>query len=163
MKKHIIEKLKDYLSVNFFRLQGDFVKRNNGYDRMICDLLDEFKVDTCRYWDALWTNNGAKIPIEFKKGKSIWLNLVRYSEIKLGSCSDAKKETITLFFIPNKNKNKIDLIIGMKTSKLIHKLAFDTNDANFIISLSKIVPRSLNTQASLTVNDLKKIADFIIE
>jgi hypothetical protein len=156
---NLMEELKKYLEKSIDLLSGDFVRKNNGYDEMICTILDEFSVDTNRYWDARWLD---KIYIEFKKGRSIWLDLVRYSEIKKKINADATIETITLFFIPDTARTRIVHILGLKTSKLIEKLNISNKDADFIIKLNEIVPRSLNAQASLTVNDIKEICDFKI-
>ena len=156
----LLNDLEQYLKENIQNLVGELLNRNNGYDALICNILTEFDVDTSRYWDAKWTRKN--LYIEFKKGKSIWLDLVRYSEILLKENDEARKETITLFFIPNSDKTHIEKIIGMKTSSIIEKLNLDENKANFIIELNKSVPRSLNAQASLTVNDVKQIADFIV-
>jgi hypothetical protein len=152
--------LKIYLEDNIDKLNGELVSKKSKYDSLICDKLTEFQVQTKRYWDAEWTDKN--IYIEFKKGKSIWLDLVRYSEIKTKKNEYAKQETITLFFIPDKNKTRIEIIVGMSTLKLIENLKITTNDAKYIIGLNEKVPRSLNAQSNLTVNDVRKIADFIV-
>jgi hypothetical protein len=157
---NMMEELRKYLENSIDLLSGDFVRKNNGYDEMICNILDKLSVNTSRYWDACWLDKN--IYIEFKKGKSIWLDLVRYSEIKKKVNADARIETITLFFIPDVERTRIIHILGLKTSKLIEKLNISDEDADFIIKLNKIVPRSLNAQASLTVNDIKEICDFKI-
>lgn len=142
-------------SINY--LEGEWIKKNSSYDKYICELLNMTE-DTCRYWDAIWNSYF----IEFKKGKSIWLDLVRFSEEILQINDSAKKETITLFFIPNKTKDKINKIIGLKTLKLIEKLKLDNNKANFIIQLNSNLPRSFNAQASLTLKDVLSLSDFVI-
>jgi hypothetical protein len=114
--------------------------------------------DTVRYWDAIWNNQ----EIEFKKGNSIWLDLVRYSEVLLQSNEDASKDTLTLFFIPNKAKDKIEEIICVVTKKLIEYIKLDQEKAEQLILLSENVPRSLNAQASLTKKDIRNIATFIV-
>lgn len=162
MNTHILNELKKYLEDNINNLVGDFVKKNNAYDKFICQILDKLTTDTERYWDSHGQFNGETLYIEFKKGNSIWLDLVRYSEIKLAKNEEAKKETITLFFIPNHTKTEIEQIIGLKTSRLIDKLRFSDEQADKLLQLKEIVPRSLNAQASLTVNDIKEISDFII-
>ena len=147
LERHLIEN-KEYLI-------GDWIKNNSSYDGYICEILS-MKENTVRYWDAIWFDT----LIEFKKGKSIWLDLVRYSEILLKVNSDAAKETFTLFFIPNNDRDKINEIIGVKTSKIITKVGLSKNFAEQLIVLNETVPRSLNAQASLTVKDIKSIADF---
>jgi len=94
--------------------------------------------------------------IEFKKGNSIWIDLVSRSEIVLKSTIDSKKETFTLFFIPYKNKTGILEIIGARTVNLISKIGLSSKVAKQLVSLHKAVPRSLNAQASLIKNDVKK-------
>jgi len=66
-----------------------------------------FNYETKRYWDCEF--NGSYI--EIKKGRSIWLDEVRYSEIVLSDEVDnleCKEETITMFLIPSNDKEKID-------------------------------------------------------
>jgi len=114
--------------------------------------------DTVIYWDAIWNEQY----IEFKKGNSIWLDLVRYSEILLKSNDDASKETITLFFIPNKLRDTIEEIICVKTKDLIKFINLNQDGAKQLITLNDKVPRSLNAQASLTKKDIRGIATFIV-
>jgi hypothetical protein len=123
--------LQNLLTTYKSYLVWDFLFKKDNYDMDICKVLGMEK-DTCRYWDALWGD----YYIEFKKWKSIWLDLVRYSEIIVWHVPDAQRDTVTLFFIPDKERTQINLNISM--------------------------PRSLNAQASLTVSDIRKIADFSI-
>ena len=153
----IVEQLKQHLEKNKEKLIGEWIKNNSSYDSYICNILD-MKENTVRYWDAIWQNK----QIEFKKGNSIWLDLVRYSKILLKVNSDASKETLTLFFIPNKAKDKIEEVICVSTNKLIEYIKLDKEKAKQLISLNENVPRSLNAQASLTKKDVKSIAIFIV-
>jgi len=152
-----VEEIKIILKKNKQKLYWDFVKNNSSYDWAICDILwiDE---DTWRYWDAKikW------LKIEFKKGKSIWLDLIRYSEIFLWINLDSREKTITLFFIPDKNRTHIVEIIWITTDKIIEKLWLNIEKSKILIKLNKEMPRSLNAQASLTIKDIKTFADFII-
>jgi len=152
-----IEKLKDLLQKYKVNLYWDFVKNNSNYDWDICNILwiDE---DTGRYWDAQFEG----LKIEFKKWRSIWLDLIRYSEIHLWINDNSKEKTITLFFIPDKDRNKIIEIIGVSTDKIIWKLSLNKETSEILIELNNKMPRSLNAQASLTVKDIKDFADFII-
>ena len=138
-------------------LTGEWIKNNSSYDGDICNLL-QMEEDAVRYWDAIW--NG--LHIEFKKGNSIWLDLVRYSEILTKSNDDAEKVTFTLFFIPNKERDEIIEVIGVKTTDIISKIGLTETYAKELLLLNKAVPRSLNAQASLTKNDVKGISTFII-
>ena len=155
-----IKKLEQYLQSTIHLLLGDFVRRNAGYEGMICNILEEFTEIRSRYWDAYWAEED--LYIEFKKGRSIWLDLVRYSEIKNRINENASIETVTLFFIPDANRELITEILGIKTSRLIENLNISFKDAKFIQELNERVPRSLNAQASLTVNDIREICDFDI-
>lgn len=135
----------------------NFVKQNSGYDNELATIL-WMTLDTWRYWDAIW--NGQKI--EFKKWKSIWLDLIRYSEIFLGITPQSSEDTITLFFIPDNSREKITQIIWIKTQKIIQKLKLDSNISESLLEMNRRMPRSLNAQASLTVKDIKDFADFIL-
>ncbi len=149
IEKHII-KHKKYL-------KGKWVKRNSGYDKAICKVLSMIPRKS-RYWDAEWQGK----LYEFKKGKSVWLNLVRYSEIILRTTTEATKPTTTLFFVPNPNRYKIQEIIIVETKHLIKRLKLNKKVASSLTSLSKYVPRQLNAQANLTLKDIREIAKAII-
>jgi len=153
----IIKQLKEHLENNKEKLVGEWITNNSSYDGYICDILN-MQEDTVRYWDAIWNHQ----QIEFKKGNSIWLDLVRYSEILLQINTDASKETLTLFFIPNKTKDKIEEVICVTTKKLIEYINLNQEKAKQLILLNKNVPRSLNAQASLTKKDVRSIATFIV-
>jgi hypothetical protein len=149
--------LQNLLTTYKSYLVWDFLFKKDNYDMDICKVLGMEK-DTCRYWDALWGD----YYIEFKKWKSIWLDLVRYSEIIVWHVPDAQRDTVTLFFIPDKERTQIDVIYGIKTSRLIDALGLTADMAHTLINLNISMPRSLNAQASLTVSDIRKIADFSI-
>ncbi|NUJ97176.1 hypothetical protein HGA92_00115 [Candidatus Gracilibacteria bacterium] len=152
-----INELKIYLVSLKHNLVGDFLKNNSSYDGDICKVLF-MEENTGRYWDAKWEG----LNIEFKKGKSVWLDLIRYSEVVVGIDNSSRQKTFTLFFIPNKEKDKIIEIIGVNTERIIDKLGLDISIAKIFIELNKKMPRSLNAQASLTIKDIREIADFII-
>ena len=155
-----ILKLENLLKHYIRDLNGAFVSKNSGYDGDICNIIQEFTETTTRYWDCVWESEN--LYIEFKKGKSIWLDLVRYSEIVLNKNTDARKDTFTLFFIPNNDRSKIVEIIGVETNRIIDKVKLDEKDANQLLDLNDNVPRSFNAQASLTVKDIKDISNFIV-
>jgi len=148
--------LKTHLKTNKQNLTGHWINRN-AYKNDICTLL-RMTPRKSRYWDAEW--NG--LFLKFKKGKSIWLDLVRYSEILLQVDMDASKETTTIFFIPNKTRTQIEEIVVVDTERLIEKLCLNTEMAKMLVESSKIVPRSLNAQASLTLNDIRGISRWIM-
>lgn len=157
-----MEELKNHLETKIQELNGDWIKKNSGYEKDACIQLGVI-CQTKRYWDCSYNNNSK---IEIKKGKSIWLDEIRYSEIFMSDTltdnDECKEETITIFLIPDKNKNKIDNIIIIDTKKLIMFLKINAESAKFMLSRRKITTRSINYQQSMTINDLKKIADHII-
>lgn len=148
--------LKLHLTTLLASLHGPWVNRNSGYEHELCSALQFAAEPKRRYWDASW--NGYLL--EFKKGTSIWLDLVRYSEIHLKVSEDASRETLTLFFIPK--QTAIGRVICVRTCNLVAKLGLDDKAARFLIALKDQVPRSLNAQASLTVSDVVAISTFVI-
>lgn len=151
------EELRNHLLILKKELQGEWIEKRSGYDKYICDAL-QMKPMKSRYWDAEW--NG--FFLEFKKGRSIWLDLVRYSEVFLKVNTDASRETITLFFVPTQYKDKIEEIIVVETKSLIEKLRLTDKLARSLVELNAYVPRQLNAQASLTVNDVKEISRWVV-
>lgn len=161
MEINKILKLENLLRQYIGKLNGLFVSKNSGYDGDICKIIQNFTEKTTRYWDCIWKDEDLRI--EFKKGKSIWLDLVRYSETILETNSDAKINTFTLFFVPDSARHEIIEIIGIETYKIIDKINLNKQDAIQLLYLNKTVPRSFNAQASLTVKDIKNIANFVIK
>lgn len=157
MNWNLIQELKQFLIKSKENLFWDFVNKNSKYDSDICKIL-WMKENTCRYWDAEWN----WLKIEFKKWKSIWLDLIRYSEILVWINNNAEQESFTLFFIPDKNRDKIIEIIWVSTKEIIKRLSLDIKTSEKLIELNDRMPRSLNAQASLTVRDIRNIADFVI-
>jgi len=150
--KSLVECLKDKKSC----LNGKhFLKKNSNYETELCQILG-FEEKQNRYYDAVWN----EIKIEIKKGRSIWLDLLRYGEILLG---EGDEDTITLFFISNKERNKVDKILIVETKKIIEKLALDKKYSEMLKSLKNQLPRSFNAQASLTIKDIEKISNEIID
>lgn len=92
-----ILQLEELLKCYIKDLKGEFVSKNSGYEGDICNIIQEFTKTTTRYWDCIWKSEN--LYIEFKKGKSIWLDLVRYSEIVLKMNNDAKKKNFYTFFL----------------------------------------------------------------
>jgi len=141
MNNSIEQHLKDHKK----DLNGEWVGKNSGYDGAICEVLG-MTPRKSRYWDAEWQG----MLLEFKKGKSIWLDLVRYSEILLRVTTEASKPTITLFFVPDPYRYEIEEIVVVETNHLIEKLKLNEEIAGSLVALNKHVPRQLNAQASLT-------------
>ena len=152
------DSLESYLIEKLPHLEGEWVKKNSYYESFISQIL-EMTDDKCRYWDARWQDYF----IEFKKGTSVWLDLVRYSEILTKLNENAIQKVHSLFFIPNKDREKIVEIICVETEEIMKRLELDSAKALSILELHKVVPRSLNAQASLTLKDLRQIAMFVIK
>ena len=153
-----MEKLNFYLEYQIKELHGGWISKNSGYEKEACINLG-FNCETKRYWDCEYDG----LYIEIKKGKSIWLNEVRYCEIFMSDNDECKKETITIFLIPSKDKNRIENIIIINTRKLIQFLKINTEWAERLLIHNKETTRSLNCQQSMTLKDLKLIADYIIK
>ena len=153
-----MEHLHIYLQDKIKELNGPWISKNSGYEKEACINLG-FNSQTKRYWDCEY--NG--LYIEIKKGKSIWLDEVRYCEIFMNINSECKQETITIFLIPSKDKHKIENIIIIDTQKIIKFLQIDTEWAERLLYRHKKVTRSLNCQQSMTLKDVKLIADYIIK
>ena len=134
------------------KLVCDWVKRPNTYEKDLCkETLWQDQEN--RYFDAVC--NG--INVEIKKGTSIWLDLRRYAEI----VKNHGPETVTCFFVPDKNKTYIQNIFIVDTTKIIKWLNISQETANKILDIS--VPRGLNMQASMTLKDVKQMADVILK
>ena len=160
-----IKELREYLRQNIKLLTGSFVQKKDKYETDFCNILSEMTLDESRYWDCFYTTNlGEKIFIELKKGKSIWIDLVRYSEVLLKKTADSKIKTITIFLIPNKEKTKITHIYAFETDRLINSVFnLDESKAISLINLKETLPHSLNAQASLTLTTLKNNHYFEIQ
>lgn len=155
-----MEQLNYYLQDKIKELNGKWVSKNSGYEKEACVNLG-FNCRPSRYWDSEY--NG--LYIELKKGKSIWLDEVRYCEIFMSDKIDneeCKKETITMFLIPSKGKERIENIILVDTRKIIQFLNINAEWAERLLNRKKETVRSLNCQQSMTIKDLKSIADYII-
>ncbi len=141
-------------------LNGEWISKNSHYEKEACKQL-HFACETKRYWDCLFDG----LYIEIKKGKSIWLDEVRYCELLMNEKidnEDCKKETITIFIIPTKNKKNIEKIYIIDTNKIINFLNLTPEWAEHLLNRHKNVKRSINCQQSMTVSDLKNIADYEI-
>ena len=150
-----MDALNTHLETKITTLNGGWISKNSGYEKGACDQLG-FTCETKRYWDALF--NGYYI--EIKKGKSIWLDEVRYCEILMSNNEECKKETITIFIIPTKNKTGIEKIFIIDTKKIIQFLKITPEWAEILLLKHKQTTRSLNCQQSMTLKDLKNIADY---
>ncbi|MCL5769516.1 hypothetical protein [Acinetobacter sp. ANC5681] len=136
-------------------LEGSWVAKKSSYESDACKGLG-FKCEMGRYADASWNNYS----IELKKGTSIWIDIVRYSEILLDHPHLNVDTSVTLFLVPDKDKSHISDVVCVPTSRLISKLNLDKEAAKVIVSLKEMMPRQLNAQASLTVKDVKEMSVF---
>lgn len=160
-----IHELNTYLQTKIKDLSGAWINKNSGYEQSVCDKLG-FTCQTSRYWDCIY--NG--LYIEIKKGKSIWLDEIRYAEQLLyqistsdSSPSDIKfQKTITIFLIPNKDKSLITNIYVIDTEKLIKFMNITPEWATTLLARRKDIKRCLNCQQSMTVKDLAQIADYVV-
>ena len=155
-----IDQLKKHITSKINILEGDWISKNSGYEKEACRQLS-FICETKRYWDCRFN----EMFIEIKKGKSIWLDEIRYSEILLSvemDNMDCQKDTITIFIIPTKDRKLIEKIYIIDTKKIISFLKLTPEWAKGLLFRKKQINRSLNCQQSMTVNDLKKIANYEI-
>lgn len=151
--------LEEHINSVISNLHGAWVKVKSNYELELCNRLG-MKCEQSRYWDASW--NGCLL--EFKKGKSIWLDLVRYSEIRLKQNDLAVMRTETLFFLPDNNGERIIEVACVDSAKLMDFLGLsDDSAAKSILAINDKVPRSLNAQASVTWADIRKLQKFNIK
>ena len=122
--------LKAHIQDRFPSLIGPWVSDKSAYEAALCRAL-KFSPYKSRHFDTRWNS----YHIELKKGTSIWIDLVRYGEILLGTKEEAKIDTVTLFFIPNKTKDRINSAICVPTKTLIEKMSLDLEAARFLIEL----------------------------
>jgi hypothetical protein len=83
---------------------GAWVNRNSSYDADACESLG-LQLSAGRYWDA----ELGDVAIEIKKGRSIWIDLVRIAEQVIGVSPDAMRETVTLFLVPDSARWRIQI------------------------------------------------------
>lgn len=150
--------LQKYLQHQLPDLNGIWVSKPSSYETELCNVLGVIE-NKGRYWDAKWND----YLLEFKKGKSIWLDLVRYSEVLLQENENACLEVFSLFFIPDRERIKIEEIVCVETYAIIEKINLTSDYAKILIELNSHVPRQFNAQASLTVNDLRQIQLFSVK
>ncbi len=151
------EDMREHIRQNIKQCQGSWVGEKNGYESELCSAL-RIDLNQTRYQDATW--NGYSL--ELKKGTRIWIDLVRYAEILIEKQELNSPKSLCLFCVPNNQKRVIAEIIGVSNPKLLEKFALSDQQAKALLELRDHVPRQLNAQASLTVLDVRSIADFSI-
>ena len=150
-----------HLQTTINKLKGPWISKNSGYEKEACLNLG-FNCETKRHWDCEYDGSY----IEIKKGKSIWLDEVRYCEIFMSDNIDndeCKKKTITMFLIPTKDKKKVEKIYIIDTQKLIDFMKIDKVWAERLLSRHKQTKRGVNCQQRMTIKDLRLIADYTID
>lgn len=149
-----LQKLKKHLQRILPFLRGEWVSGKRRYERPFASKIGATLEDG-RYWDCVWRG----IHLELKMG-NIWLDLVRYSECLLKRSPESRIPVITLFM--RYRKQRITDIYAVTTENTIKALNLSPRDAENILQINDKVPRTLNAQANLTVNDIRKIAEFHI-
>lgn len=86
------------------------------------------------------------------------MDLVRYSEYLLKQTPESHVEVVTLFM--RYLEQRITDIYAVTTKNIIRALSLSKRTAEDLLRIRDEVPRSLNAQASLTENDVRKIAEF---
>ena len=150
--------LRKHITDHFNKLRGDWVGKDSGYEVGLCNVLGfEREHEETRHWDAKW----GSYTIEFKKGKSGALfDLVRYSEVLLDRPDLNTPRNVVLVFITDDNAKSIKGVIGVSVPLLIERFGLGNDDARFLVQLNAKMPRQLNAQANLTINDLRGISSF---
>ena len=147
MNNDVKTMLQKYLNK---RLVGEWIKRDSAYEAELCEEIG-WGVSLNRYFDALCED----IKIEIKKGRSIWLDLLRYAEI--ASEVTNEQDTITIFFVPSTTRDYISDIYVVETKDIINWLGLTKENAKIVLNIPK-PPRSLNIQASMTLKDVENLA-----
>ncbi len=147
-----LQDLKKHLQRSLPLLRGDWVSGKRKYESFFASAIGA-TFQEGRYWDCIWQG----IHLELKMG-NIWLDLVRYSEYMLERTSESHIPVVTLFM--RYKQQRITDIYAVSTDSLIRVLNLSTRIAKDLLRIKDEVPRSLNAQASLTENDIRKIAEF---
>ena len=150
--------LQDHLISRLPELKGSFVRKNSSYESELAEAA-AVTLDERRYWDATWRDQA----LEFKKGRSIWIDLVRVAESVLKIDEEASRPTTTLFFLPDKSREYIAEVVSVRTQRLSKYLQIDEATARTLLRLNDTVPRSLNAQARITVSDARLLSNFTVK
>jgi len=146
--------LNQHLQRSLSLLRGDWVSGKRKYESFFASAIGA-TLQEGRYWDCIWRG----IYLELKMG-NIWLDLVRYSEYLLKQTPESHFTVVTLFM--RYKQQKVTDIYAVSTANLIKALNLSERTAQDLLRIRNEVPRSLNAQASLTENDVRKIAEFHI-
>lgn len=150
-----LQDLKGHLERLLPSLQGDWVYRQNNYERSCASAIEAtFLEEKSPYYDCIWKG----ICLELKKGKNTyWLDLVRYSEYLLQTPKN-QIEVITLFMCYR--EQKIIGICGVTTENLIKAFNLSTQTAKDLLRIAKEVSHQLQAKGSLNWEQVCKIAEF---
>lgn len=151
-------RIRDQLAKKIHLLQGDFIVPKNAYEGGICKVMGWELFDS-RYFDAYCTCSDTFL--ELKKGQgSMHFDMIRYSELVLGF---GKKETVTVFLKWNKKKSVVSEAFVIDTNRIIDFLKIDKKLAKRCLQIHRQAVRGVNMLAAATVNDLRKMASFIVK
>ena len=89
----------------------------------------------------------------------MWLDMIRYSEILLGT---GTQDTVTVFFNWNKKLKRVNRIFIINTKILMRGLGLTKDIAKSILELEKTLPGRINHLQCMTMNQIKKISSYII-
>jgi len=147
------EKLREHLHTFKADLKGYWILDYSPYKENVCRIL-KMRCRKSGYWDAEWEG----LFLEFEKGRSIRLDLIRYSRALLKLEPDSSLSALTAFFIPTQRRERIEQIIVVDTRRLLRKLNLKEDIAKGLIALNKRIDGKLNAQASLSLKDVKEIS-----
>ena len=148
-----MESVRRQVEARFAHLSGARVQKSSGYEECACRVLG-FTCDKSRYWDCTFDGSF----IELKKGKSIWLDEIRYSETFAECNEECKRPTITLFLIPNTSRTRVEAVYIVDTQNIVRFLRITSETVAFALERKRSVKRSINMQQSMTLKDLRNIA-----
>ena len=147
------ERLRKHLHTLKSDLTGYWILDYSPYKENLCNIL-KMRSRKSGHWDAEWEG----LFLEFEKGRTIRLDLLRYSRALLKLDPDTSTSTLTAFFIPSQRRERIEQIIVVDTRRLIKKLDLTEDIARGLIALDKRIAGKLNAQASLSLKDVKEIS-----
>lgn len=147
------ERLREHLHTLKADLKGYWILDYSPYKEDLCHIL-KMRFRKSGYWDAEWEG----LFLEFERGRSIRLDLLRYSKTLLKLDPDTSVTALTAFFIPTQRRQRIEQIIVVDTRHLLRKLDLTKEVAQGLIALNKRIAGRLNAHAALTLKDVKEIS-----
>ena len=147
------ERLREHLHTLKADLKGYWILDYSPYKEDLCHIL-KMQFRKSGYWDAEWEG----LFLKFERGRSIRLDLLRYSKALLKLDPDTSVTALTAFFIPTQRRQRIEQIIVVDTRRLLKKLDLTKEVAQGLIALNKRIAGRLNAHAGLTLKDVKEIS-----